>query len=91
MLRLLGPDGQLIVLADVLELQSDDPQLALLRTQFEQNAVDNLHIRSLIEKQGLELAVMGISDLADRLKTSAAHYFLWPFDETKSYLVCALT
>jgi len=91
MLALTGLDGRIIVLADVLELQADDPQLADLTAQFRQNTIDISFIQTLLDEQGLDLALTALADLAARLDTLETRYFLWPFDPGKSYVVRGLT
>jgi hypothetical protein len=90
MQAVLDPDGRLIVLADVLELQVNDPSLATLTALFEQKVADDSLIQPLLDQQGLELALNGLADLAARLETLDTRYFLWPFDAAKSYIVRGL-
>ena len=90
MLALLGPDSRLVVLADVLELQADEPGLATLTAQFEQNHTDSSLIQTLLDEQGLDLSLNGLADLAARLESFETSDFLWPFDTAKNYVVRSL-
>ncbi|MDW7658229.1 MAG: hypothetical protein SCM11_13765 [Bacillota bacterium] len=90
MLSLLGPDGRLVVLADIIELQADDPLLAVLTAKFADTLVDSARIRTLLDEHGLELALSGLADLEARLDKPESSYFLWPFDASKSYVVQSL-
>lgn len=90
MLALMGPDSRLVVLADILELQADNPQLGLLTAQFAQNHVDITFIQALLDEQGLELALNGLADLEARLDSAETGYFLWPFNTDKSFVVQSL-
>jgi hypothetical protein len=87
MLDLLSPGGRLVVLSDILELQTSDPRLSALTRQIEQKSIDEEFLRALIDEEGLGLAFCALADLEARLDVQHSGYYLWPFDEEKSYVV----
>lgn len=91
MLGLLNPGGRLIVLSDIMELQADDPRLSALAKQIKKDRIDERLMQSLIEERGNGLAIGALAQLEAALDSPESCYFIWPFDEQKSFVVKSLS
>ena len=91
MLSLLSPGGRLIVLSDIMELPSKDPRLQILAEQNKKGCINARLLQSLIEEQGNELAINALEEIESELESPEIRYFIWPFDDEKSFLVKGLS
>lgn len=88
-LSLSAPEGLLIMLADIAELPADAPALGQFRLQVAGSRADPMLLRRLIDSHGLGLSAAGLEDLETKADLDAPTYFLWPFDDERSFVVCA--
>lgn len=91
MLRLLSPGGRLVVLSDMMALNADDPRLVTLARQIKKDCIDESLMQSLIDEEGNGLALDAMAELETAVESFESRYFIWPFDEEKSFVVKALS
>ena len=91
MLHLLSPGGSLIVLSDMMELSADDPRLTTLSRQIKKDRIDESLMQPLIDEEGNGMALDAMAQLETMLESVESCYYIWPFDEEKSFVVKALS
>ncbi len=90
MLGLLPPGGKIAVMSDIMELPANDPRLMALSEQIKKDHIDESLMQSLIDEQGNGLSIGALTELETTLESPETRYFIWPFDEEKTFVVKCL-
>ena len=81
-LSVLKDEGMLIVLSDVMEI-TDRNTLDSISDKLGETR----YIKQYLDNDSTEFGMMGIEKIQTRIETTNYRYDIWPFDETRKYLV----
>ena len=77
----------MVLLTDSIEMPNDSAVFKEAKRTEKNGLVDKREAEALIEEHGSELAQTGRADFAAKVEILRETYAVWPFDETKAYLV----
>ena len=79
--------GLMVLLTDSIEMPNDSAVFTEVNRTEKNGLIDKREAEALIKEYGSELAQTGCADFAAKAKILRETYAVWPFDETKAYLV----
>jgi len=86
-LSVLKPEGNIVMLTDVVEISSDNEMIPQIKRRLSKTDVDNSELFEFVESYGLKFGKKGYKDIVSKIQKEDYHFALWPFDEYKQYLV----
>ena len=90
LLSVLMPGGHILMLADLLEIEVSDPDLTVAKTCIHATGQIEDLIQNKFEEAGLGMAWTGLEMLEQSIKTIRNCHAIWPFDETREFIVRGL-
>ncbi len=90
LLNTCEPDGLIVLLCDMVEMEAGSRAYRDAGKAAHDGRISMRDANVLIEAHGSELSGIGLQDFEKRTHTLSKQYLLWPFDESKSYLVSAV-
>ncbi|HPJ01891.1 MAG TPA: hypothetical protein PKU80_03530 [Candidatus Limiplasma sp.] len=84
-----APDGRIVLLSDMVEMDIGGKAYCQAQQAAANGQINAQDAVALIAEYGSELAQIGREDFRKRTQTIQEQYLLWPFDESKAYLVSA--
>ncbi len=88
LLNACAPGGLIVLLSDMIEMEMNGKAYRDAHSAAKDGRVNARDAETLIAEYGSELSQIGIQDFQNRTGAANAQYLLWPFDESKRYLVC---
>ncbi len=90
LLNACQPDGLIVLLSDMVEMEAGSRVYRDVSKAAHDGRISARDADVLIKAHGSELSGIGLQDFEKRTQTLSKQYLLWPFDESKSYLVSAV-
>jgi hypothetical protein len=85
--ELMKPGGHMIVWSDLLEFRKEDPVLHDLISHIGDNEFIGGFYDSYVAQYGHGISSFGMENLFERLEVLESKWLLWPFDESRTFLV----
>lgn len=85
--ELMKPGGHMIVWSDLLEFRKEDPVLHDLLSHIDDKEFIGGFYDSYVAQYGRGISSFGMDNLFERLEILESKWLLWPFDESRTFLV----